>query len=60
MLLTYKPTKPTKAIEFCLESMGCPAEGLMKEFMVKSMVKAPAKSSPCTLPPSLNHTSLEG
>ncbi|XXG62076.1 hypothetical protein AAC387_Pa05g0518 [Persea americana] len=59
-LLTYKPTKPEKAIEFCLESMGCPARGLVKEFMVESMVKAPAQSSPCTLPPALNHTSLEG
>ena len=59
-LLTYKPTKPEKAVEFCLESMGCSAKGLAKEFMVESMVKAPAESGPCTLPPAFDHTSLEG
>lgn len=60
-LLTYKPTKPEKAVEFCLESMGCPAKGLVKEFMVETVVKAPAESGPCYLPPAFNnHTILEG
>ncbi|KAJ8639533.1 hypothetical protein MRB53_016227 [Persea americana] len=59
-LLTYKLMKSEKATEFCLESMGCSAKGLVKEFMVESMVKAPVESSPYTLPPALDQTSLEG
>ncbi|RWR91856.1 O-glucosyltransferase rumi [Cinnamomum micranthum f. kanehirae] len=58
-LLTYKPTKPKKAVEICLESMVCPARGLEKKFMVESMVKAPKESSPCTLPPSFDPVTLQ-
>ncbi|XXG85214.1 hypothetical protein AAC387_Pa11g0337 [Persea americana] len=57
-LLTYKPTKPKKAVEICLESMVCPARGLEKKFMVESMVKAPKESSPCTLPPPFDPVTL--
>lgn len=58
-LLTYKPTKPRNAVEICLESMVCSARGLEKKFMVESMVKEPRESSPCTLPPPFNPTTLQ-
>lgn len=58
-LLTYKPTKPPKAVELCLESMACPAKGLEKKFMVESMVNASKESGPCTLPPPFSPSTLQ-
>ncbi|ONK64072.1 uncharacterized protein A4U43_C07F21800 [Asparagus officinalis] len=49
-LLTYKPTIPENAVELCLESMACKAQGRVKEFMTESMVKSPHDSEPCTMP----------
>ncbi|EXB29382.1 hypothetical protein L484_001025 [Morus notabilis] len=57
-LLKFKPSIPEKAVEFCSESMACTAEGIGKKFMMESMVKGPADSSPCTMPPSYNPSSL--
>ncbi|KAA8539917.1 hypothetical protein F0562_026609 [Nyssa sinensis] len=51
-LFQYKPTVPQEAIELCSETMACPVEGLEKKFMMESLVKGPADSSPCTMPPS--------
>ncbi|XP_043715530.1 O-glucosyltransferase rumi homolog [Telopea speciosissima] len=53
-LLKYKPTIPEGAIEFCSETMACPADGLVKKFMMDSMVKGPAVTSPCTMPSSFD------
>lgn len=57
-LLTFKPTIPPDAIELCSEAMACPAQGLTQEFMTESLVKSPAETSPCTLPPPYDPASL--
>ena len=57
-LLRYKPSKSEKAVELCAESMVCSAEGLEKKFMMDSMVKGPANTNPCTLPPPYDPPSL--
>ncbi|XP_073102996.1 uncharacterized protein [Elaeis guineensis] len=53
-LLTYKPSRPEKATELCSESMVCPAQGLVKTFMIESMVNYTSVSNPCTMPPPFN------
>jgi hypothetical protein len=50
-LLRYKPTVPEGAVELCLESMACPANGRAREFMMESMERYVADFEPCTLPP---------
>ncbi|XP_024027292.1 O-glucosyltransferase rumi homolog isoform X1 [Morus notabilis] len=57
-LLKFKPSIPEKAVEFCSESMACTTEGLGKKFMMDSMVKGPADSRPCTMPPPYGPSSL--
>ena len=57
-LLRFKPTVPRKAVEFCSETMACPAQGLKKEFMIESMVKGPSVTRPCTMPPPYDPASL--
>ncbi|XP_052205187.1 uncharacterized protein LOC127810009 isoform X3 [Diospyros lotus] len=49
-LLRYKPTVPEKAVELCSEILACPADGLMKKFMMESM-KGPTETKPCSMPP---------
>ncbi|XP_058082746.1 uncharacterized protein LOC131230787 isoform X5 [Magnolia sinica] len=58
-LLTYKPTLPQNAKEYCLESMACHAKGLEKKFMMESMVMGPKDSSPCTLAPPFDPAALQ-
>ncbi|KAH7538016.1 hypothetical protein FEM48_Zijuj03G0154600 [Ziziphus jujuba var. spinosa] len=57
-LLQFKPTVPRKAIGLCSEAMACFAQGLTKKFMMESMVKGPAESGPCTIPPPYAPSSL--
>ncbi|XP_043715529.1 O-glucosyltransferase rumi homolog [Telopea speciosissima] len=57
-LFKYKPTVPEQASELCPEVMACSAEGLAKEFMMDSRVKATEDTNPCTLPPSFDPLSL--
>ena len=57
-LLTFKPTIPSKAVEFCSESMACPSQGLIKDYMMETMVTSPSESEPCALPPPYNPSSL--
>lgn len=57
-LLTFKPIIPPKAKELCLEYMACRMGGLKKEFMMETMVKSPAETNPCTLPPPYDPQSL--
>ncbi|XP_061358965.1 uncharacterized protein LOC133303114 isoform X1 [Gastrolobium bilobum] len=57
-LFRYKPSISDKAIELCVESMVCNAEGLEKKFMMESLVKGPANTNPCTLPPPYDPSSL--
>ncbi|XP_043718049.1 uncharacterized protein LOC122665997 [Telopea speciosissima] len=54
-LMKYKPTIPENASEICSETMACPAEdGLVKKYMMDSMVNATADSSPCIVTPPSN------
>ncbi|KAG7986824.1 hypothetical protein I3843_03G101200 [Carya illinoinensis] len=57
-LLTFKPIRPTNAVELCAETIACPAQGLQKKFLMESMVKGPTYSSPCTMPPPYDASSL--
>ncbi|KAL6503873.1 hypothetical protein OROGR_025796 [Orobanche gracilis] len=57
-LLTYKPTIPKEAVELCSESMACHAQGFEKQFMTESLVKGPAISEACTMPPPYDPASL--
>ncbi|KAI4347546.1 hypothetical protein L6164_008351 [Bauhinia variegata] len=57
-LFRYKPTKSEAAVELCVESMVCKAEGFEKKFMMESMVKSPANTNPCTMPPPYDPPSL--
>ncbi|XP_062075016.1 uncharacterized protein LOC133779027 [Humulus lupulus] len=57
-LLQYQPTIPEKGTELCSEAMACSAKGLTKKFMMESMVKGPAESSPCSMPPPYDPSSL--
>ncbi|KAM2975870.1 hypothetical protein FF1_001982 [Malus domestica] len=57
-LLQFKPRIPQKAIELCSEAMACQAEGLENKFMMESLVKGPAVSEPCSLPPPYDPASL--
>ncbi|XP_042506220.1 O-glucosyltransferase rumi homolog isoform X2 [Macadamia integrifolia] len=58
-VLKYKPTVPEKAIELCSENMACPATGREKEFMMESMVKFPAETSPCNMPSPFDPQELQ-
>ncbi|KAI3856191.1 hypothetical protein MKX03_027773 [Papaver bracteatum] len=58
-LMKYKPIVPPGAVEMCFESMACPEKGLRKKFMMESMVKAPSKTKPCTLPPEFDPAELQ-
>lgn len=57
-LLRYKPTIPENAIELCLETMACPAEGLAKKYMRESLVTAPMDRIPCTMLPPYDERGL--
>ncbi|KDP22277.1 hypothetical protein JCGZ_26108 [Jatropha curcas] len=57
-LLTFKPTIPKNATELCSETMACPSDGSEKNFMMESMVKGPAETSPCSMPPPYDPPSL--
>ncbi|CAI9092225.1 OLC1v1027414C1 [Oldenlandia corymbosa var. corymbosa] len=57
-LLTYKPVIPPKAVELCSESMACPAQGLMKKYMMDSLVSSPSDVPPCTMPPPYDPSTL--
>lgn len=57
-LLRFKPVVPKNAVEFCSEHMACQANGLEKKFMEESLVKGPADTYPCKLPPPYDAPSL--
>uniref|UniRef100_A0A0D9W7J9 Glycosyl transferase CAP10 domain-containing protein n=1 Tax=Leersia perrieri TaxID=77586 RepID=A0A0D9W7J9_9ORYZ len=57
-LLRFKPIKPPEAVEICLESLACQAEGLEKKFFMESMVKSAHDAGPCDLPPPFNPQEL--
>ncbi|KAL3524276.1 hypothetical protein ACH5RR_017110 [Cinchona calisaya] len=57
-LLTYKPSIPPKAVELCSETMACPAEGLVKKYMMDSISTGPSDVPPCTMPPPYDPAAL--
>ncbi|CAL5340050.1 unnamed protein product [Camellia sinensis] len=58
-LLKYKPTVPEGSVEVCLETMACSGPELEKTFKMSSMVSGPANTSPCTMPPPYDPTTLQ-
>ncbi|XP_042503899.1 O-glucosyltransferase rumi homolog [Macadamia integrifolia] len=58
-LLKYKPTIPERAVEFCSEVMACPASGLVKQYMMESVVEGPSDTEPCTMPPPFDLSTLQ-
>ncbi|XP_043715527.1 O-glucosyltransferase rumi homolog [Telopea speciosissima] len=58
-LLRYRPTVPEDAMELCSETLACPATGREKTFMMESMVKFPAETSPCTMTPPFDSQELQ-
>ncbi|CAL9065968.1 unnamed protein product [Musa banksii] len=58
-LLRYKPTVPEKAIEFCLESVACPATGIVKKLLMESMEKWTEEAEPCRIPPPFSPEELQ-
>ncbi|KAK9265887.1 hypothetical protein L1049_006953 [Liquidambar formosana] len=59
-LLKFEPTIPEGAVEFCSETVACPAEGSHKKFMMESLVKGPSLTSPCAMPPPYAPSVLGG
>lgn len=57
-LLRYQPTVPPRAVEYCAERMACTKEGPARKFMEESLVQSPKETSPCTLPPPYDPSSL--
>ncbi|GMP61505.1 hypothetical protein CsSME_00023944 [Camellia sinensis var. sinensis] len=58
-LLKYKPTVPEGSVEVCLETMACSGPELEKMFKMNSMVRGPTDTSPCTMPPPHDPTTLQ-
>ncbi|KFK27674.1 hypothetical protein AALP_AA8G414000 [Arabis alpina] len=50
-LLQFKPEIPQSAVEICSETMACPRSGNEQKFMMESLVKHPAETGPCAMPP---------
>lgn len=50
-LQKFEVTVPPGAVEICAETMACPAEGKVKEYMLETLVKSPSSSLPCSMPP---------
>ncbi|KAK8951206.1 hypothetical protein KSP39_PZI004039 [Platanthera zijinensis] len=57
-LLTYKPTMPEKAVELSMESVACPFEGKVREYLLESVEREPSKSEPCAMPPPFSPQEL--
>lgn len=57
-LLKYKPSVPPRAAELCSESMACPADGMVKKYMMDSVVTSPSEAAPCTMPPPYDPATL--
>ncbi|KAK9181775.1 hypothetical protein WN944_024914 [Citrus x changshan-huyou] len=57
-LFRYQPTIPTGAVEYCAETMACSEEGMARKLMEESLEQSPKETSPCTLPPPYDPSSL--
>lgn len=50
-LQSFEVTVPPAAVEICAETMGCPAEGQVREYMMETLVSSPSSTLPCSMPP---------
>ncbi|XP_010503544.1 PREDICTED: protein O-glucosyltransferase 1-like isoform X2 [Camelina sativa] len=57
-LLRFKPEIPQNSTELCSEAMACPRDGNERKFMMESLVKHPAETGPCTMPPPYDPASF--
>ncbi|KAF8081579.1 hypothetical protein N665_0879s0034 [Sinapis alba] len=57
-LLRFKPEIPKNSTELCSETMACPRDGNERKFMMESLVKHPAETGPCTMPPPYDPASF--
>lgn len=57
-LLQFKPEIPQNAMEICSETMACPRSGNERKFMTESLVKHPAETGPCAMPPPYDPASF--
>ncbi|KAL7606327.1 hypothetical protein Lser_V15G15827 [Lactuca serriola] len=58
-LLKFKPIIPPNAMELCSESMACFADGKWREFMEESLVRYPSDTTPCTMPPPYDPSTIK-
>ncbi|GMH22477.1 hypothetical protein Nepgr_024320 [Nepenthes gracilis] len=59
MLLRYKPTIPSGAVELCSEKWGCGPNGLEHMYRLETMVEGPAQRNPCAMPPPYSPQALQ-
>ncbi|CAD5325263.1 unnamed protein product [Arabidopsis thaliana] len=57
-LLRFKPEIPQNSTELCSEAMACPRDGNERKFMMESLVKRPAETGPCAMPPPYDPASF--
>ncbi|EOA23765.1 hypothetical protein CARUB_v10016976mg [Capsella rubella] len=57
-LLRFKPEIPQNSTEVCSETMACPRDGNERKFMMESLVKRPAETGPCAMPPPYDPASF--
>ncbi|CAI9092224.1 OLC1v1027413C2 [Oldenlandia corymbosa var. corymbosa] len=57
-LLRYKPSIPPNAVKICPESLACPADEMVRQYMKDSAVKSPSDVPPCTMPPPYDPPTL--
>ncbi|KAK4745275.1 hypothetical protein SAY87_011587 [Trapa incisa] len=58
-LQRFEVTVPPAAVELCAETMGCSAEGQVKEYMMESLVSSPSRVLPCSMPPPYQPHEIE-
>ena len=59
-LLKYKPTVLEGAVEVCSETLACSDKGgFKKKSKLYSMVNGPSNTSPCTMPPRYDSSTLK-
>lgn len=58
-LLKFKVEKPVGVKQVCLERLACRQQGLVKKFMLESMVKSPSQKLPCIMPSPFDEDSLK-
>lgn len=58
-LQRFEVMVPAGAVEICAETMGCSAEGQVKEYMMETLVSSPSSVLPCSMPPPYDPQELQ-